>query len=690
MTALKFPSVLTQYFPFNGGLDQVTPPIQMFEGGLRYGVNVEIGVRGGYTTCFGYERYSGQTRPSSATYARLGVTLSATVNVGDVVTNAAVTAFGTVIAIESATVLVLTKITGVFTAAQLKVGAAVVGSSTGAQATGSAATAALDASYTALAANVYRALVTQVPGSGGILGVHQYGGHVYAFRNNALATATVMHVESSVGWTAVALGREMAFTSGGTYEIAEGNVITGATSGATATVKRIAMTSGTWAAGTAAGTLIFASQTGNFSAAENLNVGATLNVATVTANSTAITLLPNGRYDFKNWNFGGQLGTLRMYGCDGVNKGFEFDGTVYVPIHTGMNVDAPAYMEIHKNALFFAFASSVQFSGPGSPYQFSPIFGAAEIACGDDVTDLQSLPGSATVGAMTIKTKNGTFVLYGNDDTDFNLVPYNYEVGCEPFTMQVMNSAMSGAISFDTQGLSTLVATQNFGNFVNGIISDKILPFMNGKVGLATASCIVRKKNQYRLFFSDGDAVFVTYSGDKIQGMTTMTFPHDVTCISSQEGSSGREEIYFGSSDGYVRQAEIGTSFDGQAINWLAYLTYNHFKGPRQLKTFRKAAMEVSGSGYAAFNMTSSLGYGSSEFVQASSQSLSASLTSSFWDSFQFDAFVWDGSSLSPAEGDLYGTAENISLLFSGASDAYQPITLNSTIIHYTQRRLLR
>ncbi len=70
MTAIvKMPPVLTQYFPFNGGLDQVTPPIQMFEGGLRYGVNVEIGVHGGYATCAGYERYSGKTRPSSATIA---------------------------------------------------------------------------------------------------------------------------------------------------------------------------------------------------------------------------------------------------------------------------------------------------------------------------------------------------------------------------------------------------------------------------------------------------------------------------------------------------------------------------------------------------------------------------------------------------------------------------------------------
>src|SRR5690349_11088991 len=102
-TRVQMPQVKTQYFPFVGGLDQVTPPVSRSEGDLRYGVNVEIGVRGGYATCAGYERYSGQTRPSSASYAMLPVALTGVVAVGDVVTNTGATVFGTVIAIASAT-----------------------------------------------------------------------------------------------------------------------------------------------------------------------------------------------------------------------------------------------------------------------------------------------------------------------------------------------------------------------------------------------------------------------------------------------------------------------------------------------------------------------------------------------------------------------------------------------------------
>lgn len=83
----------------------------------------------------------------------------------------------------------------------------------------------------------------------------------------------------------VASIRKLAFTSGGTYQVLAGDTITGATSGATATVFDVELTSGSWAAGTAAGNLWLNNQTGTF-ASENLDVGANANVATVSGNST--------------------------------------------------------------------------------------------------------------------------------------------------------------------------------------------------------------------------------------------------------------------------------------------------------------------------------------------------------------------------------------------------------------------
>ena len=82
----------------------------------------------------------------------------------------------------------------------------------------------------------------------------------------------------------------IAFTAGGgasNYEIKVGDEVEGDIGGATAIVKSIAVTSGSWAAGppgTAAGTFELTSQVGDFQA-ENLDVGASADVAAVAGNS---------------------------------------------------------------------------------------------------------------------------------------------------------------------------------------------------------------------------------------------------------------------------------------------------------------------------------------------------------------------------------------------------------------------
>lgn len=684
MKPLKMPPVESKFFPFNGGLDLVTPPVEMSNGSLRSASNMEIGINGGYARLGGYERYSGQAKPSDAVYAILACTITGAVSLGDVLTDNAGTSFGTVIAL-AAGLAVLTRLTGTFSIGNIKVGATVVGTCVGEQQIATAATPALNARYRNLAADVYRALIAVVPGSGNVLGVHQYNGAVYAVRNNAGATAAVMHVKSAAGWTAVALGREVSFTSGGVYEVLAGVTITGATSGATAVITKVILSSGSWASGTAAGRLFFAAQTGTLQA-EDLNVGANLNVASIAGNGTAITLLPNGRYEFDNWNFGGGVGTKKMYGCDGVNKGFEFDGTTFVQIRTGMVTDAPTHLKAHKNQLFFSFAGSAQHSGIGTPYAWTVVAGAAEISCGDTIAGFLGLAGTASSAALGIYTRNRTLVLYGNSSADWNLVPYSEEAGALPHTVQFIGQG----VTLDDQGITLLATTQNYGNFQNAVVSDKITPYLNDLVSTATASCIVRRKNQYRLFFSGGDAVYVTFKDQKIMGMTPISLPNPVMCISSSEGGSGKEEIYFGSTDGYVYQMDIGTSFDGAKIAWHAELAFNHFGGPRQLKTFRKGVTEVTGSSYCEFSFSYSLGYGSTEFDSSTSESLTSALSGTNWDSFTWDQFFWDGRTLLPSESDITGTAENIALMFSGNSDEFEAFTLNSEIVNFTPRRSMR
>ena len=71
MRALPQVAVKPEWVPFGGGLDVVTPPLEIPPGFVRDAQNFEQDINGGYTRCLGYERYDGHARPSDAQYSIL-------------------------------------------------------------------------------------------------------------------------------------------------------------------------------------------------------------------------------------------------------------------------------------------------------------------------------------------------------------------------------------------------------------------------------------------------------------------------------------------------------------------------------------------------------------------------------------------------------------------------------------------
>jgi hypothetical protein len=99
---------------------------------------------------------------------------------------------------------------------------------------------------------------------------------------------------------------KLDFTGGGTTAIAAGDTITGATSAATAIVDSVVLTSGSWSGGDAAGCFFIYSQTGTFES-ENLDVGSSTNLATIAADSSALTQSVTGYYWSGGWTTVGTI-----------------------------------------------------------------------------------------------------------------------------------------------------------------------------------------------------------------------------------------------------------------------------------------------------------------------------------------------------------------------------------------------
>lgn len=683
MAMNQLPQVRYDQIRLIGGLDQITPTLSLPPGVVRRAANFECSLNGGYTRIGGYERFDGRPNPSDARYTIVSGTIIGAIAVGDTVTGGTSAATAKVIAIVDNS-LVLTRETDFFTPGEyLTVSATIV--LTTLEIVGVSADGLLDATYKSLAAADYRADISAVPGSGPTLGVLFYDGNVYAWRNNAGGTAAVMHKSSSSGWTAISLGIELPFDDG-TAEILDGQTVVGGTSGATGVVTRVVVQSGTFTGSpAAAGRLIFASVTGTFADNEEIRVGG---VKKALCNSTQaqITLAPSGRFQGVVANFGGGQSNKRMYVCDGVNRAFEFDGTVMVPISTSMSPDVPTRISVHKQHLFLAFGHSLQFSAISDPYSWDPVLGAGEIAMNDRITQLLPLPGDQSSGALAVYTRTDTSVLYGTSSEDFALSTFNVGTGGLPFTGQNLDQSYI----LSERGVMGLGTTLNFGNFATASLTMNLRPFIQERRNLASASIVNREKGQYRVFFSDGYGLYLTISNGQYVGAMPVQFPHPVLCTSEGQSVDGAETSFFGSSNGFVYRLDAGTSFDGAAIPANLSMVYNSTKSPRILKRYRKASVELTGDSYAEFAFGYDLGY-RTQFLEQPGESVQENdLRSAFWDSFTWDNFVFDGRDISPSEIEVTGTAENMAIRISSVSALLQPFTVNSIIVHYTMRRGIR
>lgn len=682
MRRIQTAQVQYDSFALRGGLDQVTPVLSLSPGVARSMLNFEASVTGGYTRISGYERYDGQTSPSAADYAVVTLTDMSNVAVGDTIRNAGSTASGVVIATSGDNVI-FTMSVGEFTIGEdVYVGASVV-AQVAEYDPGFSPTEMEQAQYKALAADEYRLLVQAVPGSGPVRGVLRMDGVTYAWRNNAAATAMEIHRSTSSGWSAVSLGYEMTFTTGVSTDIVDGATITNATGTATATVARVVLTSGTtWIGGS--GKLILSAVTGTWVTGDQIRVSGTQK-ATAGSAATAITLAPNGRVQAVLDNVAGYYGAGRAYGCDGVNKGFEFDGNVYVPISTGMPVDTPENVAVHKNCLFFTYSNSVQHSGVGTPYVWSVIFGAAEIAMPDTVTAIQAMPGSDTGGALAIFTENNTHVLYGTPGA-WSLQTFNRGLGAEKYSVQ----SMTEAYVLDQGGVVGMRAAQEFGNFSGTFLTLSIRPYMQARRGLCSASGLNRGKSQYRVFYSDGSGVYLTIVNGRMMGSCPVLFPTTVRCWAEGETAAGKETSFFGGDDGYVYELDCANDFDGVGIDAYVSLNFALQGNSRVLKRYRRAAIEVAGEAYAEFDFGYSLAYDSTSIGQPVDGGYSVSMGSVSWDNFTWDTFNWDGRTLAPVEIECNGTGENISLAVRCSSRLTTTFTINSATLHYSVRRGIR
>lgn len=400
---------------------------------------------------------------------------------------------------------------------------------------------------------------------------------------------------------------------------------------------------------------------------------------------------PGVQAEFVVENFLGSAAGECLYGCDGGNAAWQLTaGGTLTSITSGATVDTPRRVEAHKSRLWLGFdTGEVRYSPVGEPAgTWANSWTAGVISIGRPVQGLKSLVG----GVLAIFGSDRTYLLYGSisgTSGDFEMKEHNKNVGSVAGTIQ----QMTDCVFLDSAGVTTLAATQNFGDFALATRSLDIHPYISANYSNAVASLVLGDKQQYRLYFSEADSSRTAFAigtvlSDTRVDWTRGEYPFPLFCTTSGE-IGGVTRYFAGARDGYVYEIETGTSYNGLPYTSIWVPAFDHQGDSLVYKSYRQVTLEVDAQEAVTFGYRASFDYEAPGVPKEAALSASVSPEGARWGTHgEWGTFTWGGATQGGACGYLNGWAKSISVTFSHSSSTTKPFTLRAISYLFEPRRL--
>jgi len=347
-------------------------------------------------------------------------------------------------------------------------------------------------------------------------------------------------------------------------------------------------------------------------------------LATSPADNAAVTFLSTdrsagGKHRFVRYNF---TGTSRIMVVDGTNAPCKYDGTTFTVLDAApSDVVGADHVKEFKSHLFFAKGNQLTFTAPYTDSDFSAANGAGVITIPHTITGLIVFREQ-----LIIFSTSKIHRLVGNTISDFTLQPISLDIGCvREDTIQ----EVGGDIAFlGPDGVRLLSATDRIGDFGLAVASRPIQSEANRLVSANTsfASCVIRSKNQYRMFGysasvtedSAAGILATQFADQTAQGMawaeTRGILVYVADSVYSNEAQG--EVIIFANRDGYVYRMESGNSFDGDMIRAFYSTPFFAVSDPRLRKTFYKLTTYLDPEGSITGTVTPKLDFDEPNLAQ--------------------------------------------------------------------------
>ena len=453
--------------------------------------------------------------------------------------------------------------------------------------------------------------------------------------------------------------------------------------GTSATLKRVVLESGTYLAGTAAGRYIITVPSGGVFSAGALTTAAHGTVPAAAAgvyHGSQIALSPGGRVRTDRYTFTAALADQRLYGCDGINREFEFDGDILAPIVTGMGAVRASAVRCHKHHMMLAYRGSLQISGIGTPYVWSAVLGAAELGTGDEITNLLSIGGASDAAALFVLCRNALFVLYGNSSVNWNLVPLSRVSGALPDSAQ----DIGGVLALDTPGVMRYPNSQNFGNFAWDTVSMAVQPLT--RTQQCACSVYASGLYRYRIFFEDGTAISGLPLGQN--KVLWSVIDYGVTIVLAEHAEiDGDARTFYADTDGWVYEADKGRSFAGLPVQYALKLNPLNQRSPIVEKQYRQMVMEIKAASALTISTSAEFNDDDGESQQTDTPQYGAGLA---FELANYDESYWDTARTGHKTVPLEGVGQSASVSIAGQSDNEMPHTVYALTILYTPRKIAR
>tara|TARA_B100001094_G_scaffold101101_1_gene97264 strand:+ start:250 stop:1854 length:1605 start_codon:yes stop_codon:yes gene_type:complete len=312
-----------------------------------------------------------------------------------------------------------------------------------------------------------------------------------------------------------------------------------------------------------------------------------------------------------------KLWSFRMEGTGALNTRTFFTQEITVDGTNGIR-----YITIHDHHLIAAGVennlNTVFYSVYNDPDNFTGS-GAGSVQISDQI---QGVKGFRT--DLIVFAENSIHKLINiNDSNSIRIDPITENVGClSGYSIQ----EIAGDLLFlAPDGIRTVAGTARIGDVELGTISKSIQPILTllaqSVSSYRITSAVIREKSQYRLFYSNINAVAAGQKG--IIGTLRQngfewseTKGLEVTEIGSGFDKDGIEAYYHGNNTGYIHIHDSGVDFDGTAI-LARYSTPNYDYGDLgTLKTLHYLKVSAGSEGLATPEVKISFDYGSGDVPQ--------------------------------------------------------------------------